>query len=220
MRLALISSARAGSARSARSARRRCAWGRASSPTARPSSRPGRPSARARRGRGAFSSSSRPSALASRLAGSIVTTATLAPRAAIPSAIAAEVVVLPTPPEPPHTQIALALQQVGDAHRAQSRSGRALRRAAERRRSQRVGQPFELGRPERLGEQVGQLDQRSRPARRAAVELLAAGPRPGPARTGRRARAAAAERRARAALAGAAAGAALARRRTAAGSAR
>jgi hypothetical protein len=53
--------------------------------------------------RGSFSSSWSPSALARRLAGSIVTTATLAPSAAMPSAIAAEVVVLPTPPDPPHT---------------------------------------------------------------------------------------------------------------------
>src|ERR671914_666567 len=49
--------------------------------------------------------SSRPSESASRFAGSIVTTATLSPRSAIPIASAAAVVVLPTPPEPAHTTI-------------------------------------------------------------------------------------------------------------------
>ena len=50
--------------------------------------------------RGSLSSSSTPSALASRRAGSMVTTATRAPAAARPIASAADVVVLPTPPEP------------------------------------------------------------------------------------------------------------------------
>ena len=88
-------------ARAARSARRTCAWGRASSPTARRSS--STPPAANRAGStsaGSLPSSSRPSASASRRAGSIVTTATRAPRAARPIAIAADVVVLPTPPEP------------------------------------------------------------------------------------------------------------------------
>src|SRR3954467_6944915 len=49
---------------------------------------------------GSFGSSSSPSALASRRAGSIVTTATFRPRSASPSATAAAVVVLPTPPGP------------------------------------------------------------------------------------------------------------------------
>ena len=53
--------------------------------------------------RGSLPSSSRPSELASRLAGSMVTTATFAPSAAAPIASAAAVVVLPTPPEPAHT---------------------------------------------------------------------------------------------------------------------
>ena len=44
-------------------------------------------------------------------AGSIVTTATLRPRAAIPSAIAAEAVVLPTPPEPAQMQTCLRSSQ-------------------------------------------------------------------------------------------------------------
>src|SRR4051794_32472611 len=57
--------------------------------------------------RGSFPSSSRPRELARRLAGSIVTTATLRPRAAMPSAIAAEVVVLPTPPDPAQMQTRL-----------------------------------------------------------------------------------------------------------------
>src|SRR5215207_9924102 len=50
--------------------------------------------------RGSLPSSAIPSALASRFAGSIVTTATFIPCAAMPIASAAEVVVLPTPPEP------------------------------------------------------------------------------------------------------------------------
>ena len=45
-----------------------------------------------------------PSAAASRLAGSIVITATFCPRAASPRASAAEVVVLPTPPAPRQMQ--------------------------------------------------------------------------------------------------------------------
>src|SRR3954451_9341997 len=49
---------------------------------------------------GSLPSSAIPSALASRFAGSMVTTATFIPVAAMPIASAAEVVVLPTPPEP------------------------------------------------------------------------------------------------------------------------
>src|SRR5215207_9257397 len=49
---------------------------------------------------GSLPSSVIPSAFASRFAGSMVTTATFIPRAAIPVASAADVVVLPTPPEP------------------------------------------------------------------------------------------------------------------------
>src|ERR687893_640981 len=57
--------------------------------------------------RSVFPSSGRPSESASRFAGSIVSTATFLPRAAMPAAIAAEVVVLPTPPEPAqmHTRL-------------------------------------------------------------------------------------------------------------------
>ena len=71
--------------------------------------------------RGSFSSSCRPSALASRLAGSMVTTATLAPSAAIPSAIAADVVVLPTPPDPPQTHTRLPASRSETLMGAQSR---------------------------------------------------------------------------------------------------
>src|SRR3954452_19732002 len=49
---------------------------------------------------GSLPSVSRPSALASRRAGAIVTTATRRPRSAMPIATAAAVVVLPTPPGP------------------------------------------------------------------------------------------------------------------------
>ena len=54
---------------------------------------------------GVFPSSSRPSESARRLAGSIVSTHTFWPRAARPAARAAEVVVLPTPPDPAQMQI-------------------------------------------------------------------------------------------------------------------
>ena len=64
--------------------------------------------------RSSLPSSGRPSELASRFAGSIVSTATFLPRRRHPSAIAAEVVVLPTPPEPAQMQIALALEQLAD----------------------------------------------------------------------------------------------------------
>ena len=57
--------------------------------------------------RSSLPSSGSPSELASRFAGSIVSTATFSPRAAMPIAIAAEVVVLPTPPEPAQMQISL-----------------------------------------------------------------------------------------------------------------
>ena len=52
---------------------------------------------------GSLPSSARPSEFASRRAGSMVTTATFAPSAAAPMPSAADVVVLPTPPEPAHT---------------------------------------------------------------------------------------------------------------------
>ena len=54
---------------------------------------------------GSLPSSASPSELASRRAGSIVTTATRAPSAAAPIATAAAMVVLPTPPEPAQTTI-------------------------------------------------------------------------------------------------------------------
>ena len=57
---------------------------------------------------GSLPSSSTPSALASRRAGSMVTTATRAPCAARPMASAADVVVLPTPPEPAQTMMRLS----------------------------------------------------------------------------------------------------------------
>src|SRR3954469_3213885 len=75
----------------------------ASSIIAHSSPRTARPSADSRSGAirtGSFPSVSRPSELASRRAGSIVTTATRRPRSASPRATAAAVVVLPTPPEP------------------------------------------------------------------------------------------------------------------------
>ena len=63
-----------------------------------------------------------PSACASRLAGSIVSTTTVRPYSAARSAIAAAVVVLPTPPAPQHTTTRLvvssripAMSRVGGA---------------------------------------------------------------------------------------------------------
>ena len=53
--------------------------------------------------------SSRPRELASRLAGSMVTTQAVRPRRAASRANAAAVVVLPTPPEPQHTMIDLSV---------------------------------------------------------------------------------------------------------------
>ena len=73
-------------------------------------------------------SSGRPSESASRLAGSMVSTATFLPRAAMPSAIAAEVVVFPTPPEPAQMQMLLRSSQSLD-HSASSSSSRQLARA-------------------------------------------------------------------------------------------
>src|SRR6185295_20109188 len=57
--------------------------------------------------RSSFPSSGSPSESASRFAGSIVRTTTFLPRAAIPVAIAAELVVFPTPPEPAQMQTRL-----------------------------------------------------------------------------------------------------------------
>ena len=155
-------------ARSARSARRTSAWGRASSPTARPRPRSAVASRAGSTRRGSFSSCSSPSALASRLAGSIVTTATLAPRAAIPSAIAADVVVLPTPPEPRADAHALAVEHLGDVHSAASSA---------------PGELLELGQPEMIGEHVRKLDEAAVDVVAEAVALLALGRRRGRART-------------------------------------
>ncbi len=109
MRLRLISSARSGSAATRSMSSSKVRLGSSIIAHSSPLNAAARPPA-SRSGstrRGSFSSSCRPSALARRLAGSMVTTATLAPSAAIPSAIAADVVVLPTPPEPPHTHTRL-----------------------------------------------------------------------------------------------------------------
>ena len=69
------------------------------------------PSTSAFTSRSSLPSSGRPSEFASRLAGSIVSTATFLPRAAMPRAMAAEVVVLPTPPEPAQMQTSLRSSQ-------------------------------------------------------------------------------------------------------------
>ena len=77
--------------------------------------------------RSALPSSGRPSESARRFAGSIVSTATFLPRAAIPAAIAAEVVVLPTPPEPAQMQTRLpSSSSATRGHQATSRSASAL----------------------------------------------------------------------------------------------
>ncbi len=53
------------------------------------------------------------SASASRLAGSMLSTATFCPRAASPSASAAEMLVLPTPPAPAQMQMRLPSRRSG-----------------------------------------------------------------------------------------------------------
>ena len=73
---------------------------------------------------GSLPSSSSPSALASRRAGSIVTTATRAPSAARPMASAADVVVLPTPPEPAQMTMRLPARRALTAQRSSARARR------------------------------------------------------------------------------------------------
>ena len=113
--------------------------------------------------RASLPSSFRPSESASRLAGSIVSTQTFRPCAAIPVAIAAEVVVLPTPPEPAQMQISLPSRtspSVGirrascESRRAASgprsgskRKGRVLTGASTRRRRRASWARWERARP-------------------------------------------------------------------------
>ena len=80
---------------------------------------------------GSLPSSSSPSAVASRRAGSIVTTATRLPSAASPSARAADVVVFPTPPEPATMTTRFPERFMSAARRARrpARRGPASRRA-------------------------------------------------------------------------------------------
>src|SRR3954447_6473347 len=80
---------------------------------------------------GSLPSCSRPSALARRLAGSIVTTATRRPSAAMPIASAADVVVLPTPPDP--AQITIRLPSSSGTTDVMARTTPAI--PAERRRA-------------------------------------------------------------------------------------
>ena len=120
-----------------RPARRRSPSRRASSPTARPSSRPPARSNSAGSTRlASLPSSFSPSESASRLAGSIVSTQTFRPRAAIPVAIAAEVVVLPTPPEPAQMQMSLPsrISPTAGISRASPRAAGPPRRRAPARR--------------------------------------------------------------------------------------
>ena len=72
-------------------------------------------------GRGVLSSASMPIDCASRRAGSMVSTQTLRPRSAARRARAADVVVLPTPPEPQHTMIRVP----GSSSRSSMSSGSA-----------------------------------------------------------------------------------------------
>ena len=114
--------------------------------------------------RSVLPSSGSPSESASRLAGSMVSTATFLPRAAIPAAIAAEVVVLPTPPEPAQMQTRLPSSSSRDAgHQRASSAASGLD----------LGDP-ELGLEQERQRRHGRLDQ-----------LLAGGRA---ARAGRRAR--------------------------------
>ena len=119
--------------------------------------------------RGSLSSCSSPSAFASRLAGSIVTTATLSPRAAIPTAIAAEVVVLPTPPAPTQMQMRSPSSSCGLARSSRELLRQQLQlRELELRREQ-VGQ-----RQQSLPERVAQA---LLPARRSRVRARVFGER-------------------------------------------
>src|SRR5919197_2763688 len=85
-------------------------------------------------------SSGSPSELARRFAGSIVSTATFFPRLAMPSATAAEVVVLPTPPDPAQMQISLPSRRSPTFTENDLRSQRPCK-AAHRRRSQALLDP-------------------------------------------------------------------------------
>src|SRR3954471_8302485 len=99
--------------------------------------------------RGSLPSCSSPSALARRLAGSIVTTATRSPWAAMPIASAAEVVVLPTPPEP--AQITIRLPSSSGTTDVMARTTPAF--PAERRRAS--DQAFAHGVRDGLGPAAG-----------------------------------------------------------------
>ena len=87
--------------------------------------------------RGSLPSSVEPERVARRRAGSIVTTATRGPSAARPIAIAADVVVLPTPPEPAQMTTRLPSQAV--AHSAPSSSVASLLRARRDRATAEAG---------------------------------------------------------------------------------
>ncbi len=89
---------------------------------------------------------SSPSVLASRLAGSIVTTTALRPRRAPSSASTAAVVVLPTPPVPQQTTTWRVVDDVVDETLAHD--GHATHSAVDSRRAERVGERVDLGRPE------------------------------------------------------------------------
>src|SRR5437763_3764155 len=127
------------------------------------------PSSSAATRRGSLSSSCSPSAFASRFAGSMVTTATFAPSAAMPNATAADTVVLPTPPEPPQTQTRLP------ASKRETLTGSP--RAALQLNLEEVSQPFEPGSIQFLSKQERQLDDPAVHAQASAqaVELNALG---------------------------------------------
>ena len=101
----------------------------------------GRRGARGRPGAARCRARRRPSALASRRAGSMVTTATRAPSAARPMASAADVVVLPTPPEPAQTTMRLPARRALTATRSSSRARRAMPRRRRRRTRTAASRP-------------------------------------------------------------------------------
>ena len=148
---------------------------RASSPTARPRiSTPWAANSSGSTRLASLPSSSSPSESASRFAGSIVSTQTFSPRAAIPVAIAAEVVVLPTPPEPAQMQTSLPSRSSLDRrHQARASCAQASRGLDVELRLEEEGQG--LDRRLDAAAQAGQLGalasgraraRRSRPARR------------------------------------------------------
>ena len=150
---------------------------------------------------------SRPSASASRLAGSIVTTTARRPARAASSARTAAVVVLPTPPEPQHTRMRRSVHELAEQSGSPLAPGHTTSGSASTSAMSRSASCVELGRTDLGGEHVGQPDlgqgQLRRPAGRSAPPGGPCGrsgrrrrrPAPSPRRAAARCRAASAAAR-------------------------